>query len=327
MNRDKPVFLITIDTEGDNAWSRPSVITTENARFIPRFQGLCESFGFKPTYLTNYEMALDDGFVDFAKDAVARKHAEVGMHLHAWHSPSVHDLTGNDYLHQPYLIEYPDHVIREKIAFMTKLLEQRFEQKMLSHRAGRWAFNSLYARTLVEFGYKVDCSVTPLVSWAGHAGAPHGQGGVDYQGYPAQEYFMDLERISQPGASDLLELPMTILPSDDGFLMKGLRGIPIVKGRVNRWSPSPLWFRPNGYNRRAMKSVLERCLAERRPYVEFMTHSSELMPAGCPTFPNRRSIDNLYADLESVFDHARSLGYVGMTLAGYRQSKYRDVHS
>ncbi len=27
----KPAFLLTIDTEGDNLWARPSKITTENS--------------------------------------------------------------------------------------------------------------------------------------------------------------------------------------------------------------------------------------------------------------------------------------------------------
>src|SRR5512144_2975448 len=48
-----PSFLITIDTEGDNLWSRPREITTGNARYLPRFQALCEKYGLKPTYLTN----------------------------------------------------------------------------------------------------------------------------------------------------------------------------------------------------------------------------------------------------------------------------------
>ncbi len=55
----KPAFLITIDTEGDNSWQNHDRITTENTRFLPRFQALCEKYAFKPVYLTNYEMAMD----------------------------------------------------------------------------------------------------------------------------------------------------------------------------------------------------------------------------------------------------------------------------
>ena len=45
----RPFFLITIDTEGDDLWSHPRNITTKNARYLPRFQKLCESYGFNTT--------------------------------------------------------------------------------------------------------------------------------------------------------------------------------------------------------------------------------------------------------------------------------------
>ncbi len=65
---------------------------------------------------------------------------------------------------------------------MTKLLEDAFQTKMLSHRAGRWAFNEYYASLLLEYGYQVDCSVTPRVNWQFSPGNPQGNGGTDYTG-------------------------------------------------------------------------------------------------------------------------------------------------
>lgn len=54
----KKPFLITIDTEGDNLWGRNAgAATVRNAEHLPRFQELCGRFGFKPTHLTNREMA------------------------------------------------------------------------------------------------------------------------------------------------------------------------------------------------------------------------------------------------------------------------------
>ena len=54
-------FIITVDTEGDNLWGykEGDTITTNNALYIPRFQELCENYGFKPVYLTNYEMICE----------------------------------------------------------------------------------------------------------------------------------------------------------------------------------------------------------------------------------------------------------------------------
>src|SRR6187551_2752046 len=146
-------FIITVDTEGDNLWAKPREITTYNAAYLPRFQSLCERFRFKPVYLTNYEMALSDAFVEFARDVIARDAGEVGMHLHAWNSPPLDPLTDDDFRCQPYLIEYPAPTMKEKIRILTRLLEDRFGQPMVSHRAGRWAFDGRYAAMLLDAGY------------------------------------------------------------------------------------------------------------------------------------------------------------------------------
>ncbi len=206
----KPSFIITIDTEGDNLWSRPSKLTTNNVKFIPRFQSLCEAHEFKPTYLTNYEMVSSPNFQDFGKDILTRNTGEIGMHLHAWDNPPIAPLTKNDSFFLTYLTEYPERVMRNKIEFLTKLLEKTFRVKMRSHRAGRYAFDETYAKILVENGYCVDCSVTPYVSWKKTTGDPNREGGPDFSNFPNDNYFLELENISRPGNSSLLEVPVTI---------------------------------------------------------------------------------------------------------------------
>ena len=290
MSDRKPSFLISIDTEGDNLWSIPAEVTTENARFLPRFQSLCERFGLKPTWLTNYEMAESPVFCEFGRDVLRRGAGEIGMHLHAWDSPPL--MPGPK--GQAYLIEFPEDVMREKVAFMTTLLEDRFGEKMTSHRAGRWAFDPRYARLLVEHGYLVDCSVTPHVSWAAHPGDPDGAGGSDYTSFPAQPYFLDLDRIDSEGRSSLLEVPVSIVPLGD----------------------KPQWLRPKGKNRDSMHAILRQAREEGWPCVLFILHSSELMPGGSPTFPTDDAIESLYEDLESVFADAAE-HFRGATLSEF----------
>ena len=77
----KPSFLITIDTEGDNLWSKPRTATTKNASYLPRFQELCEKYGLKPTYLANYDMANSRAFQQLGKDIVKRGVGEIGMQI------------------------------------------------------------------------------------------------------------------------------------------------------------------------------------------------------------------------------------------------------
>ncbi|AZZ94347.1 deacetylase [Hahella sp. KA22] len=310
----KPAFLITIDTEGDNIWSSPRQIETKNAGFLPRFQELCERFGLKPTYLTNYEMAISDEYIEFAKDCLERNTAEVGMHLHAWNSPPEESLTEDDYRYLPYLIEYPEALIEQKIDYLTKLLEDTFSSKMTSHRAGRWAFNEFYAQTLVRHGYLVDCSVTPGVSWRKNLGDPKQQGGTDYRGFPDAPYYLDLSDIRKKGASSLLELPVSILPKYSKFISRCRKAINKLKGREKE--DATIWLRPTGNNLKNMLRVLDEAQQNKRPYVEFILHSSEFMPGGSPTFKTKESIEALYRDLTELFKAANGR-YRGATLTEF----------
>ena len=303
-----PVFLITIDTEGDDAWSRPREITTRNLGFLPRFQELCERFDFKPTYLTNWEASNDPGFREFASDLISGGRAEVGMHLHAWYSPPAFDLTGDDLHHQPYLTDYPGGVLRSKVAFMTDHLEEVFGVKMVSHRGGRWAFDAVYASALADNGYHVDCSLTPHVSWRAHAGDPQGAGGPDHSSSPETSFLIDLGRAA--GASSLIEVPMTIL--------RRHRSPPerLVRRALGKQLDRVLWMRPNGRNGGELLEVVECCAREGRDYIQFTLHSSEFMPGGSPDFRTEPQIEQLYTDLEQLFE-ALSGRFEGSTLGDY----------
>ena len=311
----RPAFLITIDTEGDAIWSRPRQIMVRNAGFLPRFQALSERYGFKPTYLVNYEMAESPVFQAFGRDLLRRGAGEIGMHLHAWNSPPLHDLTGDDYHHQPFLIEYPTAVMEAKIAHMTALLAERFDTPMRSHRAGRWATDARYMALLLKYGYEVDCSVTPTVSWWQTLGDPGGGGGTDYRAYPAQAYFIDPAAPQRPGSSPLLELPATIDVTYQ--LLAALARTPLrAIGPLARLAARRRWLRPTGENLQHLLRLVSRHVQLGTPYIEFVLHSSEFMPGGSPIFPTAESIERLYQHLELLFA-AIAPHFHGATLSEY----------
>lgn len=314
-------FIITVDTEGDNLWERPHQITTRNAAFLPRFQRLCERFGFKPVYLVNHEMAVSDSFVEFGRDVAARGAGEIGMHLHAWNSPPFVALTDDDFRHQPYLIEYPEPVMRAKIRVITRLLEDRFDRKMLSHRAGRWALDGRYAAMLLEEGYLVDCSVTPGVDWRANRGDPDGFGGSNYSTFPDRPYFVSPSDISTPSTGTLLEVPMTVQASGLFRHAPWIYGVAGLRRVAGRMSPARRWLCPVALmekpNLDAMLDVARRSRTERPAHMEFMLHSSELMPGGSPSFQSTADIDRMYAHLERLFEDL-SGWCAGMTLEEFR---------
>lgn len=264
-------------------------------------------------------MANDRGFVEFGRDLIARGDGEIGMHLHAWNSPPIHPLTSNDSWYQPFLIEYPRDEVRRKIELHTHFLEDVFRVKMLSHRSGRWTLNAFYADVLRDLGFKVDCSVTPHVDWRSTKGDPNGAGGADYRGFPEHHYWMSERNIALPGTSSLLEIPMTIINRAPALLARAVQACENISDLPNRarryiW---PLdWLRPNGSNLTSMLRILDIAISQNRPYVEFMMHSSELMPGGSPYFPSVESVEKLYRDLNELFSQAAE-HFCGRTLTEF----------
>src|SRR5215472_15641428 len=277
-------FIVTVDTEGDDIWSRPREITTRNARFLPRFQALCERYRFRPVYLTNYEMAISTEFVELARDVLARDAGEIGMHLHAWNSPPLIPLTNDDFHYQPYLFEYPDSVMKEKIRVMTGLLGERFGRTVVSHRAGRLGFDARYAAMLLESGYRVDCSVTPGVDWSTTPGAPGGRGGPDYRGFPDRPYFLSPGDIATPTSYGLLEVPVTVGMSGLFRTAPWAYRLPLAGAVVNRIVPARSWACPGENDLAGMLRAARSAREAGAVCVEFMVHSSELMPGGSPRF-------------------------------------------
>lgn len=317
-------FLISIDTEGDNlwAWRVGDKITTENAKYLPRFQELCESYGFKPTYLTNYEMATDLFFINYFKQRNLSGKCEIGMHLHAWNNPPEYDLPIRNDTEPgaPYLIEYPEEIILKKIEFMTKTIENAFEQKPVTHRAGRWATNSLYFSALQNYGYKIDCSVTPGMDWSHAPGQSPDSYGSNYTTYLKYPYVIE--------GTDILEVPVTVRENHRLKLGQkpGLRKM-IKKYKEAKKGHGPLWLRPrtNNDNLEDLLYLVDLISKDKNAdYLMFMLHSSEFMPGGSPTFQTNEAIESLYSKLNVLFERI-SLSYTGSTFMSYYKEKQSDA--
>ena len=313
-------ILITIDTEGDNLWKwrLGDAITTENAKYLPRFQELCENYGFIPTYLTNYEMARDVFFADYFKKKSLDGKCEIGMHLHAWNSPPDFELpVRTDVIPgQPFLIEYPDEIMEEKISYMTDLLENTFEKKILVHRAGRWATDERYFRLLDKYGYKVDCSVTPGIDWSGAAGQSPDSKCNDYSSAPTEPYPID--------GTGIVEIPVSVRENHRVKIGKsaGIRKT-IRKYFEAKKGHGPVWLRPRNSsdNLQDMMYLTDIISKEKKTdYIMFMIHSSELMPGGSPSFPDQESIERLYTNLDVLFKKLGE-GFCGSSLYDYYEKR------
>ena len=307
-------FIITIDTEGDNLWEwqEGMPIFTENVKYLPRFQHLCEEYGFKPVWLSNNEMLNDAAYIDFIADVEERKTGELGMHLHAWNTPPDYDLpivqSG-----QPYLIEYPKEIMEAKIAYMTDLIKKHCGISPVSHRAGRWAMNQVYFDLLIKYGYKVDCSYTPGINWNTSLGRSKGSMGSDYSSVSESAQIIK----GSDNKGSLLEVPMTtrtrnVWISQPG---RGLRGI--ASSAYHFLKGKQMWFRPMNDNLNDIKKLIS--LERESDYLMFMIHSSELMPGGSPKFKTKESVEELYDVIKEIFEIV-SKTHEGFTLREYASS-------
>lgn len=304
-------LIITIDTEGDNlwAWRNGDPITTNNSRYIQRFQNLCNEYGFKPTWLTNYEMINDVFYVDFISKIEENCQGELGMHLHAWNSPPEYPLVYTQ-PGQPYLIEYPLDVMEEKIGYLDQLILERTGIKATSHRAGRWAMDERYFRLLMKYGYETDCSVTPGINWGSSFGATAEAVGSDYRNFPQKPYWIE------SGDNKLLEVPVTIRLSHKVYPPRTNTFRGIVGSVIRSMRGTKLWLRPEKNNLSQMIDLSNRICKSDDDYIMFMLHSSELMPGGSPNFASADDIEDLYKNMETLF-HILAKEYQGITLRNY----------
>lgn len=307
---DMKKLIITIDTEGDGQWDLDAPCSTENARFLPRFQELAEKYGFQPTWLTNYEMAKDPFYVAYMRDCLKRDVCEIGMHLHAWNNPPEYALAKVNN-QRDYLFEYPEEIMDEKIHMLTDLLEETFSTKMLSHRSGRWATDETYFKLLRKYGYRYDCSVTPFMNWENCVGAT-GKPGSDYCQCPTEPYYI---------YDDILELPVSIRPMKY-FAPDAIHSLRSLAHEI-KWCSRVrnVWLRPTkDPSFTALRKVLDT-VSKDSDYAMFMLHSSEMMPGGSPSFPDEKSIEKLCLCTEKLFAYAKQCGYVGCKLSDYEGQK------
>lgn len=298
-------FIITVDTEGDNLWKwKPGQeITTQNALFLPRFQTLCENYGFYPVYLTNFEMTKSRIYKSTIGQSARNGKCEIGMHLHAWNTPPIGKLE-RKYNGLSYITEFPQEIVFEKHEFLKKEIENTLDISPLTYRSGRWATNDILFQVLGELVFIADCSITPEISWKNCPGTSVAEGN-DYR-FASKKAYRITEKI--------IEVPLT------SRKIKCFYGKNIKSACKNLLVGIDANLRPATASLDLMKKITKQVEKEKNDYLEFMLHSSELMPGGSPYFCDEESIERVYRDMEEYFKWIAERGYEGITLRDYAKS-------
>jgi len=282
-------FFLTVDTEGDNIWDRPSQITSRNTESLYRFQELCEKYNIKPIYLTNYEAAINERYQKFIKKHM--ENLEIALHLHAWNSPPLFELTDNDYKYQPYLHEYPDDIIIDKLNYMINLLENIFQTKIVSHRGGRYSINEIILETLYKNGIKIDCSIVPGIDWTNSKGDPDKDGGPNFKNSIANIHILP---------QGLIEIPVSTYRVNKYF--SSINDKNLLKRLISKFFQyRTSVLRSKLDNIKELKKIVYWNIQHNASHLEYIIHSSELVMNESSLITSMAEEEIFYNNLELFF--------------------------
>ncbi len=307
-------MLVGIDTEADDQWSREGRdrLSVRNAERLPALQALFDEYGVRPTWLVTWEMATREESAPILRDLARTGRCEIGAHLHPWSSPPFRpeDLSAHTYPHN-----LPPELLSRQLTELTQAIESSLGARPTTYRAGRNGFDGRTLPVLERLGYTVDTSVDPLFN-------ERRKGGMAFAGAPLLPYHPSYEDVRRPGASPVLEVPITAAtePALPKLLERTYASLPAIpwRGAAKRLGLRPVWLRPSYTTRERMLAFASRLAARGVPCFNVIFHSSELLPGGSPYTPDAASVDRFLADLRVLLEHLTGpLGAVGLTCAEF----------
>jgi hypothetical protein len=310
-------LIVTVDTEEEGLWSgvyRRSGNTVENIRGVERFQGVCERYGVRPSYLVDTPVAEDDRAVAILKALQDCGRCEVGAHLHPWCAPPFEEEVS---ARNSFLLNLSPDLQREKLRRLTDLIGERFGRRPTSFRAGRYGLDLAGARILSQLGYVVDSSVIAFSDFSG-------EGGPDFSRAPTAPYFLAGGDLVTPYPSGfLLEVPISVGFNRCSFRfaqrLRSLASSPLLKklrvaGVLDRLGiVRRIKFSPEQSDAASLCRLADVYLQRSAPCLVLMLHSSSLVVGFSPYAPDAPSLERLYRDFELALEYC--MGRRGMVSA------------
>jgi hypothetical protein len=311
-------LLVGIDTEGDNQWDPVARAQQrfENIYALPRLHGLFARHGVRPTYVITYPVAVDARSADVLRALLGAGDCEIGAHHHVWETPPC---TAEDVARHAYASTLPLAQFEAQLAQLTDAIDKAVGVRPVSYRSGRFGFSAAHVSALERQGYLVESSVAPLF-YETHKGGP------EFVEAPLTPYFLAYDSATRPGASDLLEIPVSA----------GLnRRLPLTLQYAYARAPRPYttkrvlralgllrvrWLRPS-YSSFEDMAALGRDLAHAgEPVLNLLFHSSEAIVGGSPYNQTQSDLDAFCDRLERFLTYAvKDLGAVPATFAEFRR--------
>ncbi|MBX3610146.1 MAG: polysaccharide deacetylase family protein [Hydrogenophaga sp.] len=298
---DRPMLLVTVDTEEEFDWMRPfnrESRSTLSIRSQGRAHAVFERFGVKPTYVMNHPVATDPVAAAYLRGLVDQGLAEFGTHCHPWVTPPHdEDVSGFNSFHGNLPVELE----AAKIAATTDAIAQAFGKAPTVFKAGRYGVGPGTFDTLRRLGYEVDCSFVPHTSFASESGP-------DFLGTSSAPFFVDADE-------QLLEIPLTVgftgRLSSSGPALSGLFDAPWSRairlpGAFNRAGLlQRVRLTPEGVNAAMQIRLLDTLIAQGVRLFTMTYHSPSLAPGHTPYVRNDEELGLFVGRIEAVLKHFR----------------------
>jgi peptidoglycan/xylan/chitin deacetylase (PgdA/CDA1 family) len=295
----RPMLVVTVDTEEEFDWSRPLARTSRgvsHAGAIPAAHRVFDRHEIRPTYLVDYAVASQEASAGLLSELARDGRCEIGAHLHPWvNPPDDEDVTPAN----SYPGNLPAELERAKLERLTDMIVERLGVRPTAYRAGRYGFGPNTAETLRALGYRIDTSVVPHTEF-------NTDGGPDFAGFPDRPYWLDGER-------RLLEVPLSVgfcgalrsagknlydtlrRPAADRLHMGGLFARLRLIERIR--------LSPEGMSLRDLVRLTDTLLAAGHKVFNLSFHSPSLAPGHTPYVRTQDDHDRFLATLDAYFDH------------------------
>lgn len=308
-------FVVSIDTEEEMEWGkgfkRHNECTVENIKYLDPLHQIFRKHGVKATYLITYPITQNADSVKILKSYRDEGLGEIGAHLHPWCNPPYEErlCVENTFTHN-----LPEQLQYDKQKVLTNQIAQKFGQKPVSFRAGRYGFDEKFIPILESFDYQVDSSVVPY-RLAKREYEP------DFGYMPdISPYHLNHENMRKTGNSPVLELPITIgftqpVPKWIEKKYIYLPDVGIRKAIRLLMNTNLNWLRPSYASLEEMKQLTHTMAARNMPVLNMMFHSNELMPKGSKYNKTAEDVTSYLAKLDDYFNFLNSnfnVEYIGL---------------
>ncbi len=291
--------MVLVDTEEEFDWSRPLArentgVTAMRAQY--RAHRIFEKYGITPIYVADYPVvSTDDGALPL-KELFDDGKCLIGAHLHPWVNPPFDEQVSNC---NSYPGNLPAALERLKLTVLTEAIAERFGEKPVVYKAGRYGAGPNTTGTLEALEYQIDTSVLSLTDLRADEGP-------DYSACGAAPFWFGTDH-------RLLEIPMSV--GFSGLLrgsaadlyrrINGARGlnlhIPGIFARLGLLERITLT--PEGINPQEHRRLTGAMLADGHRVFSFTYHSPSLAPGNTPYVRSERDLAAFLDRFERYFDY------------------------